>query len=83
MPVSVPKPPHDRLTFTPPLLNAARNVLFLVTGSEKADALQAVLEGEYQPEEYPAQIVRPTNGEVVWMLDKDVAKNLHIKEALQ
>ncbi|HEX6108777.1 MAG TPA: 6-phosphogluconolactonase, partial [Ktedonobacteraceae bacterium] len=83
VPVSVPKPPPDRLTFTPPLLNAARNVLFLVTGSEKADALQAVLEGEYQPEEYPAQIVRPTNGEVVWMLDKDVAKNLHIKEALQ
>jgi 6-phosphogluconolactonase len=78
MPVSVPKPPPDRLTFTPPLLNAARNVLFLVTGSEKADALQAVLEGEYQPEEYPAQIVRPTNGEVVWMLDKDVAKNLHV-----
>ncbi len=76
MPVSVPKPPPDRLTFTPPLLNAARNVLFLVTGSEKADALHAVLEGEYQPDEYPAQIVRPTNGEVIWMLDKDAAKNL-------
>ena len=78
MPVSVPKPPPDRLTCTPPLLNAARNVLFLVTGSEKADALHAVLEGEYQPDEYPAQIVRPTNGEVVWMLDKDAAKNLHV-----
>src|SRR5256884_9180796 len=78
MPVSVPKPPPDRLTFTPPLLNAARNVLFLVTGSEKADALHAVLEGEYQPDEYPAQIVHPTNGEVVWMLDKDAAKNLHV-----
>jgi 6-phosphogluconolactonase len=77
MPVSVPKPPPDRLTFTPPLLNAARNVLFLVTGSDKADALHAVLEGEYQPDEYPAQIVRPTNGEVVWMLDKAAAQNLH------
>jgi len=76
MPVSVPKPPPDRLTFTPPLLNAAKNVLFLVTGSEKADALHAVLEGEYQPDEYPAQIVRPTNGEVVWMLDKAAAQNL-------
>src|SRR3989440_8997059 len=69
MPVSVPKPPPLRLTFTPPLLNAPRHVLFLVTGSEKADAVQAVLEGPYQPEEYPAQIVRPTNGEVTWMLD--------------
>jgi len=78
MPVTVPKPPPDRLTFTPPLLNAAKNVLFLVAGSEKADALHAVLEGEYQPDEYPAQIVRPPNGEVVWMLDKAAAQNLHI-----
>ena len=78
IPVSVPKPPPDRLTFTPPLLNAAKNVLFLVAGSEKADALHAVLEGEYQPDEYPAQIVRPTNGEVVWMLDKAAAQKLHV-----
>lgn len=83
MPVSVPKPPPDRLTFTPPLLNAARNVLFLVTGSDKADALKAILEGEYQPDEYPAQIVRPINGEVVWMLDKTVAQKLHVEENLQ
>jgi 6-phosphogluconolactonase len=83
MPVSVPKPPPDRLTFTPPLLNAARNVLFLVTGSDKADALKAVIEGDYQPDEYPAQIVRPTNGEVVWMLDKAVAQKLHAEETLQ
>jgi 6-phosphogluconolactonase len=76
IPVSVPKPPPNRLTFTPPLLNAARNILFLVTGSDKADALQAVLEGEYQPEEYPAQIVRPPNGEVVWMLDRAVAAKI-------
>jgi 6-phosphogluconolactonase len=82
MPVSVPKPPPDRLTFTPPLLNAARNVLFLVNGREKADALHAVLEGEYQPDEYPAQIVRPTNGEVVWMLDKAAAQNLHVNNPM-
>lgn len=76
MPVNVPKPPPPRLTFTPPLLNAARHVLFLVTGSEKADALHAVLEGSYQPEEYPAQIVRPPHGEVTWMLDTAAAGKL-------
>ena len=76
MPVSVPKPPPPRLTFTPPILNAAHNVLFLVTGSDKADAVQAVLEGAYNPDEYPAQIVRPTHGEVVWMLDTKAASAL-------
>lgn len=77
IPVSgVPKPPPDRLTFTPPLLNAAMHVLFLVTGEEKADALQAVLEGAYRPDEYPAQIVRPAKGEVTWMLDSAAASKL-------
>lgn len=80
MPVTVPKPPPDRLTFTPPLLNAARNVLFLVTGEDKADALKAVLEGEYQPDEYPAQIVLPPNGEVEWMVDSEAAKKLRANE---
>jgi 6-phosphogluconolactonase len=82
MPVTVPKPPPDRLTFTPPLLNAAKNILFTVTGSEKADALHAVLEGEYQPDEYPAQIVRPTNGEVVWMLDRAAAQKLQANQPM-
>jgi 6-phosphogluconolactonase len=76
MPVNVPKPPPPRLTFTPPLLNAAKHVLFLVTGGEKADAVKAVLEGEYEPDEYPAQIVKPTNGEVTWMLDSAAAGKL-------
>ncbi len=80
VPVSVPKPPPDRLTFTPPLLNAARNVLFLVAGSDKADALHAVLEGPYNPDEYPAQIVRPPNGEVTWMVDTAAAAKLQRRE---
>lgn len=77
MPVNVPKPPPPRLTFTPPPLNAAKHVLFLVTGADKAEAVQAVLEGGYQPEEYPAQIVRPPHGDVTWMLDTAAAGKLH------
>jgi len=76
IPVTVPKPPPPRLTITPPLLNAARYILFLVTGREKADAVQAVLEGDYQPDEYPAQIVQPHQGQVTWMFDKAAATKL-------
>jgi 6-phosphogluconolactonase len=79
IPVTVPKPPPARLTFTPPILNAAKHILFLVTGAEKANAVQAVLEGDYQPEEYPAQIVHPIQGEVTWMLDTTAASRLHQK----
>ena len=76
MPVTVPKPPPPRLTFTPPLLNAAIHVLFLVTGADKAEAVQEVIEGEHNPQEYPAQIVQPTQGEVTWMFDTAAAANL-------
>jgi 6-phosphogluconolactonase len=76
MPVRTPKPPPDRLTFTPPLLNAARHVLFLVAGSDKANAVHEVIEGEYNPDEYPAQIVHPPHGEVTWMLDTAAASKL-------
>jgi 6-phosphogluconolactonase len=76
MPVSVPKPPPDRLTFTPPLLNAARNVLFLATGADKVEAWHAVVEGPYNPDDYPAQVVRPAHGEVVWMVDEAIAQRI-------
>jgi 6-phosphogluconolactonase len=74
--VNVPKPPFARLTFTLPILNATRHVLFLVAGAEKADAVRAVLAGDYQPEEYPAQLIRPASGDVVWMLDEAAAGKL-------
>lgn len=76
MPVTVPKPPPPRLTFTPPVLNAAAHVLFLVTGADKAEAIHAVLEGPSQPDEYPAQIVQPVHGEVTWFLDEAAASQL-------
>ncbi len=78
MAVSVPKPPPDRLTFTPPLLRAARHMLFLATGADKAAALHEVLEGADNPEEYPTQgIVRQAKGEVVWMVDTTIAQHIH------
>ena len=63
-----------RITMTLPLLNNAAAVLFLVSGAEKADIVKEVLEG---PERYPAQAVKPANGELIWMLDRDAASKLN------
>lgn len=65
-----------RLTFTPPVINHAANVIFLVAGADKADALQAILEGEHLPEKYPSQIVKPSNGKLLFLADEAAAQNL-------
>ena len=65
-----------RLTLTFPVINNAANIIFLVAGEEKAETLQSVLEGEFQPEKLPAQNIRPKNGELFWLIDKNVAKLL-------
>jgi 6-phosphogluconolactonase len=63
-----------RITMTLPLLNNGASVLFLVSGAEKVEIVKEVLEG---PQKYPAQFVQPTNGELIWMLDRDAARNLN------
>jgi 6-phosphogluconolactonase len=68
-----------RITLTPPVFNAAKRVLFVVGGSDKDKAAEAVLEGPFQPNRYPAQIVNPVHGDVVWLLDREAASRL--KEA--
>jgi 6-phosphogluconolactonase len=66
----------DRITFTPPVLNNAARVIFMVHGEEKAPALKAVLEGPYEPEQLPAQIIQPKQGKVLWLVDPSAASML-------
>ncbi len=65
-----------RITLTPVVINAAKNVLFIVSGAEKAERLRDVLEGPFQPEVLPAQIVKPARGRLLWLLDKAAAGRL-------
>jgi 6-phosphogluconolactonase len=65
--------PARRVTLTPPALNAARQVMFLVSGAGKAETLRAVLAGPYQPHTLPAQIVRPSDGHLLWLVDAAAA----------
>jgi len=58
-----------RVTFTAPLINAARHVAFLAEGAGKAQMLWNVLEGPYQPDVWPSQLVQPLSGELHWLVD--------------
>ena len=64
-----------RLTLTVPVLNAAKQVAFLVAGEGKAEALKEILEGEADPHKYPAKFIRP-KGEAVWIVDRTAARLL-------
>ena len=65
-----------RLTLTAPVVNRASCVLFLVAGPKKAVPLREVLKGDYQPDKYPSQVIKPVNGELVWLVDEKAAASL-------
>jgi 6-phosphogluconolactonase len=65
-----------RLTLTFPVLNAANNIVFLVSGAGKAARVKQVLQGSGADAPLPAQLIRPTHGALEWMLDADAAAQL-------
>jgi 6-phosphogluconolactonase len=67
-----------RITFTLPVLNAAREVAFLVSGTDKAEALKAVLEGNAPGEQYPSKLIKPDDGKLIWFVDRAAASGLSI-----
>jgi len=66
----------NRVTLAYPLLNAAREVIFLVAGHEKAETLRQVLEGRHEPERLPSQGIRPGDGRLSWYVDAAAAGRL-------
>ena len=66
----------DRITLTVPVFNQAHEVVFLVCGDDKALALKGVLEGRHEPDQLPAQLIRPKRGKLLWLLDGAAAKFL-------
>ena len=69
-----------RITMTAALINEAHCIAFLVYGDTKAKAVHDVLEGEKDPETFPAQLVIPENGVMNWFLDAGAAKSLIRRE---
>ncbi len=81
--MAVPAPDGTlwRITLTPPLLNQARNVSFVVSGASKAARLKQVLEGPLTPDALPAQAIRPPPGRLTWMVDQAAARCLRPESA--
>ena len=71
----VPKLDTTRVTLAAPVLNAARDINFLVAGEDKAEALKEILEGDADPREYPAKLIQPSGGPT-WMVDRAAASLL-------
>jgi 6-phosphogluconolactonase len=65
-----------RVTLTAGAINTAEQVVFLVAGAAKAGRLREVLRGAFRPNELPAQLIRPTQGQVVWLVDQAAAADM-------
>lgn len=65
-----------RITLTAPFINRSATVLLLVTGASKAARLAEILHGPRDPKRLPIQLIDPTSGQLIWMLDEAAAKNI-------
>lgn len=65
-----------RITLTTTIVNRACEVVFLVTGADKAVPLFQVLYGEHDPELYPTQLIQPYNTAPVWFIDSAAATEI-------
>jgi 6-phosphogluconolactonase len=76
-PPGVLPPPVERVTLTFPVLNAARQVMFLVAGVNKAQPVHKVIGGLASVAEAPAAGVKPERGAVTWLVDAAAASQLN------
>jgi 6-phosphogluconolactonase len=72
----VPQQDAMRITFTVPLLQAARSTIVLAAGDDKADAVARAVEGAPNLEETPSQCLRDARGAVIFALDRGAASRL-------
>jgi len=65
-----------RVTLTRTAINAAANVMFLVSGDGKAERLRQVIQGDHTPYMLPSQFIKPDSGELLWFVDQAAARLL-------
>lgn len=65
-----------RITLTAPVVNQSARIAFLATGANKATVLHEVIKGDFNPDKYPSQIIKPVAGELHWFIDEAAAELL-------
>jgi 6-phosphogluconolactonase len=70
-----------RITLTWPVIIEARELFFLIAGKDKAEPLHSVLQGPYDPETYPSQLIQPRSGKLLMLLDRQAAALLPAPDA--
>ena len=63
----------QRITLTAPVVNLSKRIAFLVNGQDKAAAVAHILSDNYNPDLYPAQVIKALHGELLWFLDEAAA----------
>jgi 6-phosphogluconolactonase len=66
----------QRITLTAPVVNLSKRIAFLVSGQDKAEAVSHILSDNYDPDLYPAQVIKPVNGKLFWFLDEAAGKQI-------
>ncbi|PZX46981.1 6-phosphogluconolactonase [Algoriphagus chordae] len=67
---------QKRVTITGKIVNNAKAVAFLVTGAGKAEKVQEIIKKEKDFASYPANLVQPSHGDLIWFMDQDAAKGI-------
>ena len=83
VPVYLEKPGINRITLTLPVLNHGSQILFLVSGRSKATVLSEVLGEGHKRDRYPAGLIDPVYGELLWLIDQEAAHKIENKGRLR
>jgi 6-phosphogluconolactonase len=75
MPVFLDKPKLHRVTLTLPVINLAAHIVILASGRSKAAIVREIL-SEENLKKYPAGLVRPVSGDLIWLIDSEAAEQL-------
>jgi len=68
-----PQDATDRITLTPPILNNAAHIIFVIAGAAKAAALKEAIEGSAPPQRLPSRAIRPADGTLLYLAEREAA----------